>query len=239
MNNSYGFLGHVYDKLSEDIPYHFYANEIQKRIVNLKNRRILEIGGGSGLFTKYFLGAKEIHFLEPSKEMLEKAKKRLKGNLIYYNEIIENFQTDLKFDIILANLNVINYIIETRLLFETFEKVKIWLKEDGLFIFDINSPHKLRNILGNESYINEIDDIFYTWDNLHEEPFVYSALNFFVSEKDYYRRGQEELVERIYEVDEIIQILEMTGFHNIEYLDYDTFSEIKEETQRIVFFVKK
>lgn len=240
MGNSYGFLGQVYDELSKDIPYDYYAKKIFEKVGRLKNKKILEIGGGSGLFTKYFQKAKEIHFLEPSRDMMKKAKKRIGGNISYYLEGIETFETEEKFDLILANLNIFNYIQETAELFKIFQKVHSWLKEEGFFIFDINSPYKLRKILGNETYIYEAEDIFYTWENFHEEPYLYSRLNFFLLEEDgKYRREEEELVERIYEIEEICELLEMAGFSEIEILDYDTFSEKTLESQRIVLINRK
>ena len=108
-------------------------------------------------------------------------------------------------------------------------------------MFDINSEYKLKEILGNRSYIYEKEDIFYTWDNYYDpdENKVDFILDFFVEEQGLYRRFTEYQTERIYSVPEISSYLKNTGFKILEIIDFDTGDVPTGETQRILFIAKK
>ena len=80
-----------------------------------------------------------------------------------------------------------------------FRKVYEHLKEDGLFIFDINSYYKLSTILGNNIYTYSSDEIFYTWENSFEEEVLNMFLTFFVKQDNgLYEKFEEEHFERAY-----------------------------------------
>lgn len=85
-----------------------------------------------------------------------------------------------KFNFIIFVFDLINYIIEDDDLIRYFEKVYEYLKDEGLFIFDINLYYKLFNILGNNIYIYSLEDIFYIWENFFEDNILSMFLIFFV-----------------------------------------------------------
>ncbi|MDU2584693.1 MAG: class I SAM-dependent methyltransferase, partial [Anaerococcus prevotii] len=110
------------------------------------------------------------------------------------------------------------------------------LKKGGLLVFDINSPYKIREIFGNECYVYEYEDIFYTWDNFYEDELCDMHLEFFVENEDgSYRRISEFQQERLYEIEEVKEIIEDIGFKNIEIFDEDDMGSVKEESLRILF----
>lgn len=117
-----------------------------------------------------------------------------------------NFES--KFNLITSVLDSTNYITEDDDLIRYFEKVYEHLKDEGLFIFDINSCYKLSNILGNNIYTYSSEDIFYTWENSFEDNILSMFLTFFVKQKnDLYERFEEEHFERAYDETYIEQAL--------------------------------
>lgn len=56
-----------------------------------------------------------------------------------------------------------NYIIYDDDLENVFLKIYELLKKDGIFIFDISFFYKLVNILGNNMYGENREDIVYMW----------------------------------------------------------------------------
>lgn len=62
-----------------------------------------------------------------------------------------------------------NYITYDDDLENVFSKTYELLKKDGIFIFDISSFYKLANVLGNNMYGENREDIAYMWQNYFDE----------------------------------------------------------------------
>lgn len=240
----YKDFAYIYDKLSYDIPYEFYAENIKKLVKKhgIKTDRMLELACGSGMFTKYFFDDfKQIDALDLSKEMLEVFDaKFIRNDVNLFHEDMTKFTNEGAYDLIVILLDSINYIKDIEdlknLLINSYKN----LKDGGLLIFDLNSIYKMQEIFGNESYIYEYEDIFYTWDNQRDNDLIYMYLNFFLENEDgTYRRIEEDQVQRIYSPDFIKKELVKIGFKNIETFDEDDFSEVKENTLRILFKARK
>ncbi len=239
-----------YDQLVFDIDYEKYSNNI-KRILssnNIHSGKILEIGAGTGNLTRKLakLGDFNILAFDNSLEMMSHATEKLKnfGNVDYIYQDMFDFNFNLyEFDAVVSLLDVINYITEIEDLEYIFNCVYKSLNNGGVFIFDLNSKYKLLEVLGNNTYVYEKDDIFYTWENTIDEEFddlVYFDLNFFYREEDgKYSRVYEEQVERYHSIETITNILINTGFTNIKYFDEDGGEYKENKTQRILFCAKK
>ena len=80
-----------------------------------------------------------------------------------------NFNINKKYDAIISICDSINYILNEKDLLKTFTNVKNHINEDGIFIFDINSYYKLSEIIGNNIFVEDREDIFYTWENYFDE----------------------------------------------------------------------
>ena len=59
-----------------------------------------------------------------------------------------------------------------------FNRVYDHLEEEGIFIFDINSYYKITEILGNNIYNYDSEEVFYTWENYLEKDIVEMYLTF-------------------------------------------------------------
>ena len=241
----YKDFAYIYDELMYDVDYkkwfEYIEDIVKKEGVQVED--VLEMACGTGRMSYYLL--KEGYRLtcfDISEDMLSVAENRLrefKNKNILSHDMVE-FSNPNSYDLIVSNCDSINYLIEDGDLKETFIKVKENLREDGLFIFDINSSYKLKNVLGNNVFIEDREDVFYTWENFlyEDENLVEFYLKFFVKDGDRYTRFDEEHVERIYEVDEIISILKDIGFNNIKVYESFTFEEKMEKTERITFVVQ-
>lgn len=239
-----------YDQLVFDIDYEKYSNNIKEKLFlnKIYSGNILEIGAGTGNLTRELAKLSDFNILaiDNSLEMISHATEKLIefNNVDYIYKDMFDFNYKLyEFDAVVSLLDVINYITEIEDLEYIFSSVYESLKEGGIFIFDINSRYKLLEVLGNNTYVYETDDIFYTWENTIDEEFddlVYFDLNFFYKEADgRYTRIYEEQVERYHSIETISNILKNSGFTNIEYYDEDCGEYIENKTQRILFSAKK
>lgn len=239
-----------YDQLVFDIDYKKYSNNIKEILYsdNIHSGSILEIGAGTGNLTRELAKLNDFNILafDNSLEMISHATKKLEGfeNVDYIYQDMFDFNYKLYgFDVVISLLDVINYITEIEDLEYIFNSVYESLNDGGVFIFDINSRYKLLEVLGNNTYVYEKDNIFYTWENTIDEEFddlVYFDLNFFYKEEDgKYSRIYEEQVERYHSIETITNVLTNAGFTDIEYVDEDGGEYIENKTQRILFSAKK
>lgn len=240
----YGEFSYIYDKLSFDIEYEKYADNIKTlaKKYGINNSNMLELACGSGMITQYFFDDFDrIDALDISTDMLNCFAEKYdndKVNLIYY-DMVEYEKKDF-YDLIVILLDSVNYVTKPTDLEKLFRNSYDNLKEDSLLVFDINSEMKMREIFGSECYVYEYEDIFYTWDNYLEDDLIDMNLNFFVENPDgSYRRIEEYQQERIYTIDYVKDLLDRIGFVDIKIFDEDTFGDVNEDTLRVLFSARK
>ena len=106
---------------------------------NLKIENILDVGCGTGLFTKFFSKDfnSDVLGIDSSKHMLRIAKKNIKNKKIKFKlQKLEKFSSKNNFEIIYSLFHVLSYQIGKKNIENFFKIAKNNLKKDGLFIFD-------------------------------------------------------------------------------------------------------
>lgn len=240
-------FANLYDELMKDFDYELWADYIEE-IFNryqIKPKYILEMACGTGNLT-YNLAKQRYNIVcfDLSSDMLSKAYDKLGRykNVKILNQNMVNFNLNKKFDTVISICDSINYITKEDDLIECFKNVYNHLNKDGVFIFDINSYYKLRSIIGNNTFVEDRDDIYYIWQNYYDEEthICEFYLTFFKQNPDgSYHRFDEEHNERAYKVCDIIKMLQDVGFISIDIFEGFTFNEIKETTERINFVAVK
>lgn len=240
----YEDFSYIYDKLSFDLDYEGYANNILKLVeeYKIKKENILELAAGSGMLTHYFFDEfKNIDALDISPDMLNVFAEKYDNdnvNLIYYDMV--EFENPDKYDLIVILLDSINYVTDPKELQKLFDNCYKNLKDGGLLVFDINSEYKMKEVFGSNCYVYEYEDIFYTWDNFYEDDLIDMHLNFFVENKDgSYDRIYEYQLERVYTINEVSEKVKEAGFHDIKTYDEDDFGPVKVDSLRILFSAVK
>ena len=243
--DQYRDFAFVYDELMDDVDYDGWVNYIEQIIKNenAEVKNILELACGTGNITvrlaKHF---KDIYGVDLSEDMLREAFDKLKSERIK-GKIICQDMTELslnrKFDLITSVLDSTNYITDIEGLKKYFKGVYNHLKDDGIFIFDINSYYKLSEILGNNIYTYSEEEVFYTWENVFEEDLLSMFLTFFVKKGDLYEKIEEEHIERAYKESEIEEILQELNLNIINKFDGYLNNNVQANSERIVYIVKK
>lgn len=242
----YNEFADVYDELiNGDVDYKLWSEKILDLCdeMNVNRRDYLDLACGTGNLTIH-VGKKftSTTAVDLSQYMLTKADEKLRGERIRAKLMCQNmcsFNLRKAFDLVTCALDSTNYILKKEELISYFKCVSDHLKEDGIFIFDINSEYKLLNILGNNVYNYDSEDVVYIWENEVEEEILNMYLTFFVKEGQVYKRFDEHHKERIYGERYLDSILHDIGFEIKKKLDNYINDEIKEETERIVYVLGK
>lgn len=244
---SYGEFSFLYDQLMDDFDYNKWGAYISEIIAKkgIHGKSILEMACGTGNLTKELL---EIGYFvdgfDSSEEMLALAGNKLRKHkgLRLFNMDMRSFKMDRSYDAVIAACDSINYILDERDLETTFVNTYRHLKPGGVFVFDLNSEHKLKNVLGNNIFLEDREDIFYTWENqLDEETEIVDfILTFFVTEDGVnYKRFDEIHKERAYKTEDIKELLLKAGFQHIEAYEAFSFNNCSESSERINFVATK
>ncbi|MDE6868794.1 MAG: class I SAM-dependent methyltransferase, partial [Clostridia bacterium] len=93
-----------------------------------------------------------------------------------------------------------------------FSRVYSCLKKGGVFIFDVSSPYKLKNLIGNNLFAEDNEDLTYLWFNKLDGDRVIMDLTFFERQGEKYLRSDERHVQYIHEEDELCAALNGAGF---------------------------
>lgn len=237
-------FAHIYDELiNVDIDYKKWSNEILSLCneYSVEKKDYLDLACGTGNVTECIGDDfSSIWALDLSEDMLCEAEAKLRKpgrDIKIICQDITNIKLNKRFDLITCCLDSTNYILEDEKLFSYFQGVKEHLKENGLFVFDINSYYKLTNILGNNTYTYDSDDFTYIWENYIENSVVYMNLIFFVKQQNAYKRFDEEHCERAYTEQEIEINLSKAGLKLLKKMDNYTGKSIDEKTERITYVV--
>ena len=144
-------------------------------------------------------------------------------------------------DFIVSSLDCINYITDKRELLKVMKLANNYLNPGGLFIFDINTPYKLENITGNNTFILENDEVFCSWQNEFDKKRRISDfyLTFFCKNGENYQRFDEEHSERAYSIEEIKSIIESAGMRLLNVYNELSFKKPTAKSERVFFVAQE
>lgn len=246
---SYGIFSSVYDILTENVEYERIAEKICSLLTRngINGGLLLDLGCGTGTLS-FLLEKKgyDVIGVDPSEDMLSVAiEKKYDENsqAIFLCQSGEKLDLYGTIDCAVSVLDTVNHIPSTEKIREAFEKISLFMNMGGVFIFDINTPYKHEKILGDNTFVYDMDEVYCVWQNSYDAQNRKTDidLDFFIKNEDdeAYERYSESFSEYAYSPAEILSVLEQCGFEI--WGTYDDYSDnpVNEETQRITVVAKK
>lgn len=244
---SYTYFSQYYDKLmSEDFDYEKIADYIENvfDMFDCRADIVCELACGTGNITLPLARrGYDMIAIDRSFQMLDIARKKAAeqgaDNILFLNQNMTRLDLYGSANAFICMIDGINYILNPNSLFNMFKKIRrCFIEPDGLILFDISTEYKLKNKLGNNTFIYNGDDMFYSWENRYLENKKISDmyLNFFAKQKNgLYRRFAERHLQRAYNKTEILEMLRKAGFEKTEVFDGFSFAPCKDSSERAVF----
>ena len=235
----YDGLSEFYDLFMQDVDYKAWCDFASEFIKD--NASGMDVGCGSGAFT-FELKNKgySVFGVDISPQMINIATKNAKKHGYDINFAVANaekLKLNQPVDFITAICDVVNYIKNP---IDFFQNAYANLNENGVFIFDISSEYKLKNILGENVFTEEVDGVVYVWSNFLFKNKVDMFLTFFREDEDgRYTRFDEEQTQYIHSCESILSMLEKAGFTDIETYSSTDKKRVSKTSERIYFVAKK
>lgn len=239
----YCAFSEFYDEFMQDVQYNKRAEYILSLFekFDIKPSLLLDVACGTGEFSKEF-SQKGIDVIgtDISPEMLSKAREKCPENL-FLLQSAEELDLYGTVDGAVCLMDSLNHITDYEVLKKAFKKISLFLEPQRLFVFDINTIYKHKEILGNNAFVLENEDIFCSWQNQTDEDFLTEiSLDFFCALEDgTYERATDEFCERGYTKEQIYEALNEAGFKILAIYDDLSFSEPKEDSERVYYVVRK
>jgi len=221
---AFGPLAPVYDKFTSDIRYEDFA-DFYERVFTARGKTVktlLDVGCGTGTLTAMMAQrGYEMVAADSSSDMLCIAQEKFSelSNVIPPLLLCQSMtELDLygTVDATVSCLDAVNYLLPSDLP-ELFRLLHLFIESGGLFVFDINSPERLRSLDGFTS-VDEDENSLCLWraDFDEEEKALFYGMDIFTRRGRFWQRSFEEHVEYCHEPAQLLELLASAGFTNAE-----------------------
>ena len=244
--DAYHNLAASYDRLTNDVDYEatvdFYYEILKQE--GLKPRTAVDLACGTGSVTA-ILARKGLQVIgvDLSEEMLTEASQKafdLDPAPWFICQSLQELRLPKAVDMAVCALDSLDYITNPADCKEAIRRTYKYLNPGGIFIFDVNTPEKLRAMDG-QVFLDEDDDVYCVWrGEFDEETNICSyGMDLFQRKGNLWERSFEEHCEYAYSADQLVGYLKEAGFTHIEVYADRKFEAPGEGEQRIYFKARK
>lgn len=278
--NSYTDFAYVYDLFMDNVPYDEWADrtarllqEYDERVVPEGDEALaseagllLDLGCGTGRFTRLMRDrGYDCIGIDSSGQMLEVAMEHEasrpddKDRILYLLQDMRSPDLYSTVGAVVCVCDSINYLLTAADVLETFKSVNNYLYPRGLFVFDFNTVHYYRDMLGDTVIAENRPEGSFIWENFYDDDSHINEydLTIYIREdaqgtaadpgltegcgpaEAVYRRSEETHEQRAYEVDEMIGLIGQAGMEIVRVFDSDTDEDVTDETARVCIVARE
>ena len=110
-----------------------------------------------------------------------------------------------------------------------------------MFIFDVNTLYKHKEILGNNTFVFDTEEVYCVWQNFFDNKAGITDINldFFIKNNNGYQRTGESFSERVYDRDTLEKMLSASGLKVLKVVGENSFSSPAKTSQRNIYITIK
>lgn len=207
---SFTTLADIYDRINGNA-YQPYAEMLVSAFnkADIKVSEVLDLGCGTGGICAILADrGYDMVALDISPEMLNYARERNYGkNTLLLCQDMREFELYGTVQAVYSSFDCLNYLTEQGDLESVFALVHNYLESGGLFIFDVNTEYRYKEIMDGQSYVYEFDDSFTVWRSIFSEDsqtceFIIDM--FFELENGDYFRSCEQQIQKLHKKEDIL-----------------------------------
>lgn len=253
---AYTSFAQVYDLFMDNVPYEEWCEYLREQLKSygIEDGLILDLGCGTGKMTRRMadfgydmigvdssMEMLEIagEFDEPDADSQEDAGKR---NILYLMQDMREFELYGTVRAVYSACDSLNYILEEEDLLTVFLLVNNYLDPGGLFIFDMNTSYKYKELLGENTFAESRDASSFIWDNYYDakERINEYDLTLFIQEEDgRFQRFQEQHYQKCYSLDTVKELLARAGMEFVAVYDAYTKQALRKDSDRMTIVARE
>jgi len=244
--DAYHDLAASYDRLTTDVDYEatvgFYKEIL--RIEGVRPRSAVDLACGTGSVSLLLaqMGL-QVTGVDMSEEMLTVAFQKAQEqelDIRFVCQRLEELVLPRGVDLAVCALDSLDYITDPEVCRQAIRRVYKVLNPGGIFIFDVNTPEKLRAMDG-QVFLDEDDDVYCVWrGEFDEETNICSyGMDLFQRRGEVWYRSFEEHREYAYSADQLRTYLKEAGFTHVRVYADRSFCDPGPNEQRIYIKARK
>lgn len=243
---AYEVLAASYDRLTNDVDYEatveFYQQILDQE--GLKPRTAVDLACGTGSVAA-ILARKGLEVLgvDLSEEMLTQTAQKVQDMEHpprFICQPLQELQLARGVDLAVCALDSLDYILDPKDCAQAIRRIYKALNPGGIFIFDVNTPEKLRAMDG-QVFLDEDENVYCVWrGEFDEETNICSyGMDLFQRQGNLWQRSFEEHREYAYSQEQLVGYLKDAGFGGIAVYGDRRLQPPEEGEQRIYIKARK
>ncbi len=243
---AYTGFAEVYDLFMDNVPYEEWSRYLISLLqeYGILEGLVLELGCGTGKMTRLLAQAGyDMIGVDSSQEMLQVAREQ-EWDILYLHQDMREFELYGTVRAVVCVCDSLNYILEEEDLLAVFSLVNNYLDPGGVFIFDMNTLYKYREILGESTICENREEGSFIWENFYDDKEQVNQydLTLFIREQDaqdLYRKYEETHFQRGYELQKVRRLLEQSGMEFVAMYDAFTREPVKAQSERVYVIARE
>jgi len=248
--DSYIGFARLYDELMTNVPYEKWGNYIngalKKRLSEIENPIVVDLACGTGTMT-LILADKGFDMIgvDMSMDMLAEAQQKsyeTGHNILFLAQDMRKLDLFGTVDAAVSVCDGINYILTPEDLSTVFKRVRLFLNPGGVFIFDMNTEYKFKELLGRKSFeVKTESGAAYELDNYYDEKTKINEYRVLFYDQN--NLGESEPFtelhrQRAYDTNDVIKMLKNAGFSKIFAYHNYTDEPVKIDSPRVTYIAE-
>ncbi len=243
---AYHNLAGSYDRLTNDVDYpavvDFYNQILTREGISPRTAVDLACGTGSVTVLLAQMGL-DVIGVDMSEEMLTQAAQKaqdLPHPPRFVRQALQRLCLPRGVDLAVCALDSLDYLTDPADCQEALRRVYRALNPGGIFIFDVNTPEKLRAMDG-QVFLDEDDDVYCVWRGEFDESTNICAygMDLFQRSGRVWQRSFEEHREYAYSQPQLTAYLQAAGFTHIRVYGDRRMESPQPGEQRMYFKARK
>ena len=244
--DAYHALAASYDRLTNDVDYgatvDFYTQILNREGLRPRTAADLACGTGSVAFLLARMGL-QVTAVDLSEEMLTVAAQKAQcvaAPPVFVCQPLQELRLPRGVDLAVCALDSLDYITDPDDCRRAIHRIYKALNPGGCFIFDVNTPEKLRAMDG-QVFLDEDDDVYCVWRGEFDDNtnICSYGMDLFQRQGNLWHRSFEEHREYAYTQSQLVGYLKEAGFTAVEVFGDRRFEAPQPGEQRIYIKARK
>ena len=244
---AYNEFAYFYDEFNGEADYDALYRYVKGQLDQhgVEKGIVVDLGCGTGDLTLMLTQAGyDMIGVDQSEEMLSVLQEKaadlgLTGQLLLLQQDILHLDLYGTINAAVSTFDTYNHIGPAENFEAAVARAAFFMEKGGVFIFDLNTPYKHQQVLGNQTITIDAPDCACLWTNHYDEEAQRVDIRLDITDKDMDEEFTEEFSEYTYPLEFVRQVLDRHGFALDAVCDGESFGPLTETSQRYMITAVK